>query len=59
MSNWRGKTSFRTLIEARTVIEAWREDYNKVRPHGSLGWRSSLRELELPLGQKAGRGRCP
>lgn len=31
---------FRTLIEAQTVIEAWREDYNKVRPHGSLGWRT-------------------
>jgi putative transposase len=28
---------FRTVDEARSVIEAWREDYNRVRPHGSLG----------------------
>ena len=29
---------FLTLMEAKTVIEVWREDYNKVRPHGSLDW---------------------
>lgn len=28
---------FQTLIEARTKIESWREDYNSVRPHSSLG----------------------
>lgn len=31
---------FRTLAEARTVIEAWRTEYNTERPHGSLGWRT-------------------
>jgi putative transposase len=28
---------FRTVAEARSVVAAWREDYNQVRPHGSLG----------------------
>lgn len=28
---------FRTLSEARQTIEAWRRDYNEVRPHSSLG----------------------
>ena len=30
--NW-----FSTLQEARQIIEAWRVDYNQVRPHSSLG----------------------
>lgn len=33
--NW-----FQSLREARDVIEAWREDYNDVRPHRSLGDRT-------------------
>jgi putative transposase len=28
---------FLTLAEARGTIEAWRHDYNHLRPHGSLG----------------------
>ena len=28
---------FTTLAEARAVIEAWRQDYNHLRPHSSLG----------------------
>jgi len=28
---------FHSLSDARRVIEAWREDYNTVRPHGRLG----------------------
>ena len=28
---------FTTLAEARTIIEAWRQDYNQLRPHASLG----------------------
>jgi len=28
---------FTTLEEARCLIEAWRQDYNTVRPHSSLG----------------------
>ena len=28
---------FLTLAEARATIDAWRQDYNHLRPHGSLG----------------------
>jgi len=28
------------LREARQVIETWRVDYNTVRPHSSLGYRT-------------------
>jgi putative transposase len=31
---------FRSLGEARDVIESWRNDYNEVRPHSSLGDRT-------------------
>lgn len=31
---------FRSLRHARRAIEAWRLDYNRVRPHGSLGYRT-------------------
>lgn len=29
--------AFTSLAEAREIIEAWRKDYNEVRPHKSLG----------------------
>jgi len=31
---------FRNLSEARQTIEAWRKDYNEVRPHSALGNRT-------------------
>ena len=31
---------FRNLFEARHQAKAWRKDYNEVRPHSSLGYRS-------------------
>jgi putative transposase len=31
---------FASLAEARRLIEAWRDDYNRVPPHGSLGGRT-------------------
>lgn len=31
------ETLFRTLDEARHVIETWRDDYNRHRPHSALG----------------------
>lgn len=34
------ENTFSTLAEAREVIEAWRDDYNKNRPHSSLGNRT-------------------
>jgi hypothetical protein len=29
-----------SLEDARQIIEAWRKDYNTVRPHSSLGYRT-------------------
>ncbi len=29
---------FETLLEAKVLIEWWREEYNTVRPHSSLGY---------------------
>jgi len=34
------ETLFSTLGQARTAIAAWKEDYNKDRPHSSLGNRT-------------------
>jgi len=34
------ETEFTSLAYARQVIEDWREDYNTVRPHSSLGYQS-------------------
>lgn len=31
---------FATLLDARTKIEAWRQDYNNERPHSSLAYRT-------------------
>jgi len=31
---------FRSPTEARRLIETWRDDYNRVRPHGSRGGRT-------------------
>jgi len=31
--------AFGSLIEAKIVIEDWRETYNTKRPHSSLGWK--------------------
>ena len=28
---------FRDMREAQTTVEAWRQDYNRCRPHGALG----------------------
>ena len=34
------ETLFRSLPQARSVIEDWRHDYNDQRPHSGLGWRT-------------------
>lgn len=30
---------FRTINEARSLIETWRIDYNEIRPHSSLNYQ--------------------
>jgi putative transposase len=50
-ANW-----FRSLDEARQKCEAWRRDYNEVRPHSAIGNKAPT-ELHLPAcnpGQPAG-----
>jgi putative transposase len=37
---------FRSLAEARQVIENWRHDYNHVRPHRSLGQLTPIEALK-------------
>jgi transposase InsO family protein len=40
---------FYTLKEAQIVIEGWRQQYNRVRPHSSLGYRPPAPEAIAPL----------
>ena len=44
-ANW-----FQSLDEARRKCEAWRRDYNEVRPHSAIGQRVPM-ELHLPTGK--------
>lgn len=39
---------FTTLREAHVLIERWRQHYNTVRPHSSLGYRPPAPETVLP-----------
>lgn len=39
---------FYTLAEAKMLIEAWRQHYNTVRPHSSLGYRRPAPEKTTP-----------
>ncbi len=45
---------FDTLFEAQVLIERWRQEYNTVRPHSSLGYRPPAPETIQPrwLNQK-------
>jgi hypothetical protein len=40
---------FYNLKEAKVVIEKWRQEYNTVRPHNSLGYRPPAPEAIMPL----------
>jgi putative transposase len=41
---------FTTLTEARVLIEEWRKEYNQVRPHSSLGYRTPAPEaIKMPV----------
>jgi transposase InsO family protein len=39
---------FYTLQEAKVLIERWRQHYNTIRPHSSLGCRPPAPEVVLP-----------
>jgi len=50
---------FVSLAEAKTVIEAWRVDYNTVRPHHSLGQQTPTAYAAAACaGPAAGWGGC-
>lgn len=34
------QTLFRSIRHAKEVLGAWRDDYNRERPHSSLGWKT-------------------
>lgn len=34
--------AFDSLLEAKVVIEEWRNTYNTLRPHSSLGWKTPV-----------------
>ena len=38
---------FTTLTEAKVLIEQWRQEYNHIRPHSSLGYRPPAPEAVL------------
>lgn len=40
---------FYTLTEAQVLIERWRSDYNRIRPHSALGYRPPAPEAIQPL----------
>jgi putative transposase len=48
------ETLFTTLGQARAVLEAWRRDYNEVRPHSALGNRAPA-SIRLPSCSPASR----
>jgi len=39
---------FDTLLESRVLIERWRQEYNRIRPHSSLGYRPPAPETFEP-----------
>ena len=43
---------FDTLLEAKVLIERWRQHYNHVRPHSSLGYRPPAPEAVIPSTHK-------
>ncbi len=49
---------FGSLAEARQIIENWRQDYNHVRPHSSLGYLTPQEYAET-IATKNSQGACP
>lgn len=48
------ETLFRSLPDARAQLQAWRQDYNEVRPHSSLGYLTP-QEYASALSGESGR----
>ena len=39
---------FTTLFEAQVLVENWRKDYNRIRPHSALGYRPPAPQAIMP-----------
>ena len=46
------REQFDTLLEAKVLIERWRRHDNRVRPHGSLGYRTPAPVAGLAVPQR-------
>ncbi len=42
------REAFHTLLEAKVLIERWRQHYNTIRPHSALGYRPPAPEARQP-----------
>ena len=40
---------FDTLEEVKVLVERWRHEYNRVRPHSALGYRPPAPETIEPM----------
>ena len=40
---------FMTLLEAKVLLENWRREYNRIRPHSALGYRPPAPEAIAPV----------
>ena len=50
------ETLFHSLPHARTMLDTWRDDYNKARPHSAFKWMTPAACAET-LRQNTGRER--
>lgn len=50
---------FSCLAEARAIIEAWRRDYNHVRPHSALGYLTPMEFIAAKNSAKKSGGMPP
>jgi len=44
---------FDTILEAKVLIERWRQEYNTIRPHSSLGYRPPAPEAVQPWSSRS------
>ena len=43
---------FQTLQQAKDIIHDWRQDYNYVRPHSTLTYKTPIEFIGVPNGEK-------
>jgi transposase InsO family protein len=53
------RESFDTVLEAKVLVERWRQDYNTIRPHSALGYRPPAPEARQPCAVASATPRQP